>query len=453
MKKIITIPLLIIILAGIGFFGLLFTQTYDPLWNPFRPEPEEIIDAMTEKMKEVKTYSSSIVFNFETKENESIFQMGVEGGYQTDRTQSQNVKTQGEFNLVFGTEGMEFKLAGETVTIGSTSYFKLTTIPVLPFLGPYFQMMDIDIYQLKNQWIKIDPESLKTWYEETLGEELTPEMEAKLEELLGGQSETTRKIEELLENKKIYIVQKELPDETVGKTKVYHYQIALNKEEIIGLMPELLELTRQLNEGTQIHLEEIEEMEEFFEKAGDFIAEVWIGKKDRLLYKLDFEKEIDLSKFEEAEEGRIVMKLTVNLSEFDEPFQIKPPSDVKPVEEFLESFMGGYLESMVKARRQARDARRKADLGQILTAMEMTYIDYGGYVQSEQMPGSLGDYMPEVPRDPGEGPCPGSYQWISNVGYPEQFCAWACLESGRYYAISEKGVKELYFPPTNLDCW
>lgn len=453
MRKIIIVPLLIIVLAGVGFFGLLFTQTYDPLWNPFRPEPEEVIEVMTEKMKEVKTYRSEIYLNFETKENGSPFQMAIEGDYQTNRTQLQEVKTQGEFNLVFSTEGMEFKLAGEAITIGDTSYFKLTTLPALPFLEPYFQMLGIDIHDLKNQWIKIDPESLKNWYKQTFGEELTPEMEAELEKSLERQRETTQKIKEFLENKKLYIVQKELADEMIDKIKVYHYQVALNREEIIELMPKLPELSRQLNQGTPIASEEIEKMKEFFEKAGDFIAEIWIGKKDNLLYKLDFEKEIDSRKFEETKKGKIIIKLTVNFSEYGEPVQIEPPADFKPVEEFLESFMGSYLESMVEARGRARDAKRQADLRQILFAMELYYDDRGGYLQSAQMPTSIGDYLSQVPQDPGGGPCPGPYQWISNLGHPEQFCAWACLESGKYHAISEKGAKELSFPPTTLDCW
>lgn len=103
------------------------------------------------------------------------------------------------------------------------------------------------------------------------------------------------------------------------------------------------------------------------------------------------------------------------------------------------------------SRAQARDARRKEDIRQIIIAMKRYYDERGEYLQSSTMPNSIGEYMPRVPTDPGEGFC--AYQWISNVGNPQQFCVWACLESGKFFAGSEKGSRELDNPPTDLNCW
>jgi len=63
------------------------------------------------------------------------------------------------------------------------------------------------------------------------------------------------------------------------------------------------------------------------------------------------------------------------------------------------------LVSMGGARKSARDATRKADMRQIITAQEMYYGFEDNYYPSEAMPTSIGadgKYLPVAPTDPGK---------------------------------------------------
>lgn len=106
-----------------------------------------------------------------------------------------------------------------------------------------------------------------------------------------------------------------------------------------------------------------------------------------------------------------------------------------------------------------RDARRKADIRQIVTALDMFYVDIEAYAQiggTATMPSSIGEsligesIMAEVSKDPVSGE---NYIWIDNTKDSSKFCIYAKLEQGGYYAGSEKGTKILDFPPKDLSCW
>ncbi len=95
---------------------------------------------------------------------------------------------------------------------------------------------------------------------------------------------------------------------------------------------------------------------------------------------------------------------------------------------------------MKSERSRARAARRKADLYQIRTALETYYADNGSYPQSKiiQILPKI-TYLDPFQTDPGNSPCPGSYKWINNVGYPKRYCVYTCLENGKYFAVSHIG--------------
>jgi len=119
---------------------------------------------------------------------------------------------------------------------------------------------------------------------------------------------------------------------------------------------------------------------------------------------------------------------------------------------------GIVLVSLGGARSKARDARRQSDIRQIGTAMEMYYSDYQAYLSSGTMPTVIGTYLTPVPFDPAGTSTP--YGWVSNTTTtPQQFCVYATLENKppcpttRYFAGSEKGVKELCTAPSALPCW
>lgn len=113
------------------------------------------------------------------------------------------------------------------------------------------------------------------------------------------------------------------------------------------------------------------------------------------------------------------------------------------------------LVSLGGARSKARDAKRQSDIRQIGTAMEMDYSDNNAYLSSATMPtaiGTTGNYLSLVPTEPGGGPCT-VYQWFSNTTDTQQYCTWACLENGKFFAASKRGTTTLSSAPTALTCW
>lgn len=117
--------------------------------------------------------------------------------------------------------------------------------------------------------------------------------------------------------------------------------------------------------------------------------------------------------------------------------------------------VGGILSSIVLvsmggAREVARNAVRRADMRQIVTAQEMYYGENDTYYTSLSYPSRIGFYMVETPTDPADE---GPYGWIDNMGNNQKFCAYADLEKDGFYVATHGGNGEVVTEPRALsDC-
>ncbi len=111
---------------------------------------------------------------------------------------------------------------------------------------------------------------------------------------------------------------------------------------------------------------------------------------------------------------------------------------------------GIVLVSMGGARAKARDAVRKSDMRQLISAQEMYYGDNNDqYLQNLAAactiqgtgcyPGAIGTFMVKTPADPGTP----AYEGVDNSGDATKFCYYAKLESGtdkdKYYTATQAG--------------
>ena len=349
MKKIIVVIGVLIMVGAGGTIGALYAQIWNPAWNPFRPAPEIVLAEMVVKMKGLTTWHTEGNFEAEVK-NDEMFNISLKTSTDTDQTDSENPKSKGDLDIRFSTEGMEISTGIEFIGIGLTAYWKITTIPALPFL----EQMSGLFAEIKNQWIKIDQESLK----EMLGEEYQPLPKEKEKELM-------KKLTDLLKGRKFYDVKEELPDEKVGEQMAYRYLVSLDKEEVKKLVPEMFEIIIKYTseemkqsiseEEKEESLEEIlQAVDRFFEEVGEITVETWIGQKDKYLYKVKFEKEIDLSNMFEEEKfeaplpvsvpkGGILFSMEINLSKFNQPVVIEAPKEFKTLEEITQSLMQYFI--------------------------------------------------------------------------------------------------------------
>lgn len=107
------------------------------------------------------------------------------------------------------------------------------------------------------------------------------------------------------------------------------------------------------------------------------------------------------------------------------------------------------LVSMGGARKSARDAVRKSDMRQLISAQELYYGANDAYLTSATYPTAIGAYMVDTPNDPSGG---AAYNTITNVGDAQKFCYWAVLESPvGYYTASHGGNFTKTAAPATLD--
>lgn len=115
-----------------------------------------------------------------------------------------------------------------------------------------------------------------------------------------------------------------------------------------------------------------------------------------------------------------------------------------------------FKEQKPYSEEEARDARRKADIRQIITAQEMYYGKNGYYLKSLSLKNggtpAIPDYLDEMHEGKEGHP---DYVWLNNTkdSSNSKFCVYAELEQGGYYAGSHKGKKILDSSPKNLSCW
>lgn len=423
---------------------------------------------MEKKFGELRTFRSEIEINVIIR-NEEEKTLTAKLLTEVDKTEIENQRVKGNFDFKFLQRGEEFLFDGENILVGENYFIKFNQFPSLSFLT------DIGFYPnaIKNRWIKLDFESLKELLVDLESEFEVPDLVENFERSKLIQKDIEEKLRNLLVGEKLYLIKKELPDEKIDKKNAYHYIFALNRKEIKKLLPEIMEIYfqgifRLLPEKFQPLPEEkenfvtdlTEKIANILDKVGEIEGEIWIGKKDLLIYKMEVKKSIKLADLTNGKEsGNLNFKLDINFSNYDQEINIVEPAEFLAIKKVFEEIFGPVIKMH---QIQERDKERKSDMELIKSALDFYYTIYKNYPVSKTMPNEIKIKINEKeeclfsncerPKDPDFGPCP-DYQWISNLKNPQKFCAFACLENGKFFAVSHKGIQELEELPKTLDCW
>lgn len=371
-KIIIPIVVALAVLAGAS----LATRIWDPVWNPFRPEPEKVIETMSSKMEEVKTIHSEFKIDIKADDTKINQKMDISFVFKgdSDLTNLSNPKAkmdlEADISAIGGTMPFSVSLGVKIIAIGEDFYLLINKITA-PLLEQILAMSGFDLNIIRNKWIKIDKQSLETLQQ--LGGGTIPESQEPSAEEKAIQEKALK----LFSEAKLYYVKKELSDKTIDGKKAYNYQFVLDRGEIIKVMAELLHM--QIMEG-ELDKELVEQtFGEFFNKVGEITGEILIGKKDNLLYGISLEKEIDVSKLDSSSKGTLGIKFELRNSKFEEMVVITPPADP----EKLETILGPFIEIMVRqSQEKAKDARIMADMSQLRTMAEIIYSDTNSYLSA-----------------------------------------------------------------------
>ena len=345
MKKIILIPLVSGIVVIVGIVSSLYTQVWNPSWNPF-VSPDKILSEALEKMADLKTYSQKAEISISASGFEGLdnISFSIKGDIDVDVTLPENPKSSGDFQMDVSFAGISEQqltpqitpfviggkltlfLEGEAKQIGKEFYLKIKTIPFYPFLEPQLAMLGINLSEIKDNWIKIDPEAISQW------------TGVKYESL---ETEKTKNIQEEMENilkgKKILSVKSVLKDEKIDNTMCYHYLVSVNSEELKGFISEIQkEVLKEYSLEEEISKEELgefyEKFDETWEKIGGIEFEIWFGKEDKFIRLISLEKEIDFEKFNS-------IKLSIGYSNLNKPISITTPTEYKSLQEVFEPIL------------------------------------------------------------------------------------------------------------------
>jgi len=334
MKKVLIVILILAIASG-GVVSALYTKVWNPEWNPFKLSPEEVLSEMTDKMEDLNSFHADVNLavggaSFNLSGVQGNLDLGLDLSLDVDKEDIENMKSKGNVDVSLKAEGISVTGSLGLIGIGNELYLKLDTIPNI---GAYSLIFN----QLKGQWIKIDQETLDGLSNSYISTEGLSNMNE--------QKEMEKELIDLFTGRKFYEVKEELKSESISGEMTYHYLVSLDKEEIKMVIPEMIDIIGKYSEVSEGETEKAKEelpdmIDEFFEKMGDFDAEVWIGQKDYYLYKMEIDKEIDFSEFgNSAPDGTLSFSLGMVLSEFDKDFVIEPPQDYRNFQEIMSEIM------------------------------------------------------------------------------------------------------------------
>jgi len=214
----------------------------------------------------------------------------------------------------------------------------------------------------------------------------------------GGQEETLKKsAEKLLQAIKS---SQRLQGESLAGKSVYHYQFILDKTKLKNLY-----------------------QDKSFTPTSDPKIDIFIGKKDHLIYKLKVN--ID----SQTGNSQVNLKGEIKLSDFNKPFNITAPKEEETAKEGLMGLFQG-LESSIKA----RDAKRKSDLGTIKMGLMAYHKDNGSYPVSSEIDKTnnqngvlakalVPNYLKSLPVDPQD-----PEKWYGYKSDGKTFTLWSLLE-------------------------
>jgi hypothetical protein len=310
------VKIIIALILGVGVLGAGGYFGYKYLYKT----PKKVVAAMQEKIssEKVKTchYEMDFTLSGESENQPVTVNLDLEGDI--DISDIENPKTKSDISGSVEYGGITFSSQSELVTLKEDLYFKFVKISPIP-LGEF----PIDLSTLKNQWIKISSSDLSGLYGiDTEKAELTPAQEEE--------------IRKLIEETEFFSEIKALKPETIAKVKCYHYQVTVDKNALLEFMEKYAEIV-----GEKMTSSDKKALKELLDNIDKLSAELWIGKKDKFLYKAKSK-----FNFKIPEEGdKIGLGFTVTLSKYNEKVEIEEPKGAKSLEdimsEYYKSLYGG----------------------------------------------------------------------------------------------------------------
>lgn len=317
----------ILIFSAVGAGVALVTRAWDPLWNPFRPSPESVVANMLANMKGAKSYRTLIRGEINATDSASGAVKGkltfnIDG--ESDTADAQNPKANFTFAINLTTkDGASPLFSANTnmIAVNNVLYFKVNDLIISD--AP---ISETDISKIKGKWLEVDQSSMKTLFDASGASAQVPQIN-----LQQNNQELGKMIMELISAENMLSIDKQLDDQVVNSQDTYHYLATISKEKLKDLIGKIIDLqiqaTLDANPSLSSQNNNIEKTlaGSFIDTIGDLNIEMWIGKKDYMLYASKFEKNIDFNKISPGANMQVAIKFNIDNSNFGKTISLQEP--------------------------------------------------------------------------------------------------------------------------------
>ena len=315
-KKKLILGIAVGLLAIVVGMGIVFaTGLWDPVWNPLRPSPDKIVMEALKNISEIDSLRAKVKIGIDvtgSPEGDTKVALGIDAV--EDNLDAENRKGQFLIDFSIIQNGVEMMFGGEARVTGGIFYFKITTVPLVPRLQ--LAVAGIDLDPFIGKWFRFDPKEAGMSLQTMTREE---------------EDEITSEIWRLFSQSPPFRVKAKLAGEKIDNKATYHYLLALDKENTKKFLLELVEISENQNTRPAFGIIDTAEIssqiDESFSKVGEIEFEIWIGQKDKYVYKIGIDKDFYGVDVGNGQMGNMALDFEMVFSEFNQPRNITAPEN------------------------------------------------------------------------------------------------------------------------------
>lgn len=439
--KLLMVLIIVIVLGGAGYFvaGQYLNLPYSNLlWSLFAPNPQTVVNNMLTNMEKVTSYHTTTqvdVAATNSTNKTSIGELVLNTNSEIDITDINNPKTDGNFIINLTMPGSSSPLASVSVSlasVGGVSYIQLNNIVVpATFYAP-----GLDISKIQGEWFKIDQDSVKA-LSQVEGNQVTIPNIPQVNALA-----TVAKLQNLIASENLISFNKQLNDEVVSGQDTYHYLLTISKDKLEDLLNKAIALglssssNSQVSSTTNSSSSLIENMAQAFVKTcvdaiGDINLEVWIGKKDYMLYQDKIDQLIDSNKIEPNTNVQAEVKIDMVNSNFNKPIVVQAPANAQKIEDIVLP--------LLKTQKIDSDMNQIGSIAFSYSTKNFPKVNYSSLCYNGLLNGYLSTYGSQLISLNNDIVSQGAKKPVCFSG-TQTYCVSTQLADGSYLCIGENNV-------------
>jgi len=309
-KKLFLIILLVVVIAGVAIWG--------GYWLILQRSPQKIVRKSFLKMRQVRSFhyktdlnvKSDVPLNILNASQPQKVNFTISSEGDVDGHDIKDPKFSSNFGVKANMGSLSVDLTrGEIVGNNKALYFKIDKL---------LEFGIFDLKRIENKWYEIS-------LADALGSNKISQDYSKIRDEFKNNvnREQLKELKLAADKANFLIITKTFPEETINGKVVYHYGY---KIDIKGLKDFLVK-SKKIISGTNFSPKESLELSKALAQLSNVGGEIWIGKKDNLIYKVTVNFGVKLEK-----DVRAQVSFTNNWSNFNKPIKIVVPEKAENIE-------------------------------------------------------------------------------------------------------------------------